>query len=574
MKRIFKNLVLIGTMLSAVSFVAYQASAQMDTARTAALLQASAPTSPAGSVNPAAVGQSREIPIAPPVNIADEVQDFCNPVPFGESLFAGGAQKSPQLISSSKQRVAYGDRVTVAIWGAVQAEQTEVVDSQGFIYLKGVGPVHVQGKSEDELSKTIRAQIQTVFKDDVQVYARLEQNAGTPVLVTGAVNKPGQYAGSAADSIIVWLQRAGGIAAEQGSYRDIKIMRDGKEIKRVDLYPFLISGTLETVDWVAGDVIVVGPVGKQVATNGDVRRCAVFELPKDMQSTGATLTEMAQPTPGATHAVVAGYRGGQPFSRVHSLAGFAAAELQDGDRVKYYGAPRSEQITVNIEGPTKGNRILVLPIHTRLSEALDMIPVNEKVSNTSAVFIRRQKVAEQQQRALDESIHRLLQSAMTAPASSDGEALIRAKEAELIQGFAMSARTVKQEGRVVVMRDGVMRDLPLEDNDTIVIPEKTDVVTIEGEVMLPRAVVVDAKASADDYVKMAGGFTERAVKNEFIVIHPNGDAERAASPKVAAGDRLLVMPKVDTKTMQTTKDLVQILYQIAVGAGVLLSIDN
>lgn len=536
------------------------AQAQLENPRVSSLLESSAPQPPA--------------PIAPPADTAQQSPDNCVPAPFGESLFLGGVQKSQNSIMSSEQRVARGDRVTLSVWGAVEGQQTETVDSQGFIYVKGVGPVHVEGVTEEELSASIRAQAGRVYKDDVQVYAKLEQNAGTPVLVTGGVVRPGQYFGSSQDNLVVWLQRAGGIVPQQGSYRDIRIMRNGHEVAKVDLYPFLQNGVIDQVNWVGGDVIVVGSTGQQVAVSGDVRRCAVFELSKDSSANGGTLADLTQPTPGATHAVLTGFRASQPYTEVFALGAFRNTRLMDGDRVRFYGAPQNEQITINIEGPTQGSRILVLPLHTKLSNALDMIPVNADVSDTSSVYLRRQSIAVQQQKALDESIHRLLQSALTAPASSDGEAVIRAKEAELIQNFATSAKSVKQEGRVVVMQGGKLRDLPLEDGDTIVIPQKTDVVTIEGEIMLPRAVVVKDKARAEDYVKMAGGYTERALKGDYIVIRPNGDADRGNNPVIHPGDRLLVLPKVDTKTMQTTKDIVQILYQIAVGAGVLINLGD
>src|SRR5690606_5144603 len=182
--------------------------------------------------------------------------------------------------------------------------------------------------------------------------------------------------------------------------------------------------------------------------------------------------------------------------------------LQDGDNIRFYAAPQSRKITVNIEGPTLGNRIMVVPIHTRLSTLLEHIPVNREISDTDSVYLKRPSVAKVQAEALEESLGRLLQSTLTAPAQSDGEALIRAKEAELVGQFVTHARKVRPEGRVVVMHDGRLNDLPLEEGDTIVIPQTTNVVSIEGEVVLPRAVVRREGASVSDYVMMAGGYTE------------------------------------------------------------------
>jgi protein involved in polysaccharide export with SLBB domain len=529
----------------------------LDNPRINSLLQAQAPQ----PINPV----QTQMPSAPLVDSS------CLSLPFGQSLFEGAVEKSATNIISSKQQIVPGDRVSLAIWGAIQTEETTIVDSQGFIYVKGVGPVLVSGQTEEGLSQHIRSEIGRVFKDDVQVYARLEQNSGTPVLVTGGVARPGQYFGSAEDNVIVWLKRAGGIMPQQGSYRNIQVLRNSVLLQRTDLYPFLQSGIIDRVPWQSGDVIVVGEPGAQIKALGAVRRCASFEFPA-AGMTGADLAALAQPLPGTTHALLSGYRDSAPFKQIYALSSLAGVKLQDGDSLQFYAAPQSAQITVHVEGATVGNKILVLPVQAKLSDALQHIPVDQSISDTNAVFIKRASVAAAQQEALDESLKRLLQSALTAPASSDGEAIIRAKEAELIEHFVMRAREVRQEGRVVVMEGGELRDLPLEEGDVIVIPQRTNVVSIEGEVVLPRAVVIKDKAKVSDYVMMAGGYTERALKDDYIIIRPNGDALRGKNVEVSAGDRLLVLPRVDSKNMQTAKDLVQILYQIAVGAGVLVKI--
>jgi hypothetical protein len=41
---------------------------------------------------------------------------------------------------------------------------------------------------------------------------------------------------------------------------------------------------------------------------------------------------------------------------------------------------------------------------------------------------------------------------------------------------------------------------------------------------------------------------------------------------VERGDSILVFPKLEGKTIQLTKDITQILYQIAIGFGVFLAI--
>jgi len=270
--------------------------------------------------------------------------------------------------------------------------------------------------------------------------------------------------------------------------------------------------------------------------------------------------------------LLSGHRNSTPFSKVYALDEFRQEQIQDGDTAHFYATPQNEKVTVYIEGLTGGNRIMVAPRATQLSFLLNHIPVDEKVSDTQAIYIKRKSVAQSEKNALNESLNRLLQSVLTAPASSDGEALIRAQEASLVEGFVSRVREINPDGRIIVMQDGKLHDLPLEDGDTIVIPEKSNIISVEGEVILPRTLVARDNARVFDYVQMSGGYTERALKNDFIIIRPNGDAIRSAAPDILPGDRLLILPRVDSKNMQTAKDIMQILYQIAVSAGVILKL--
>ena len=105
----------------------------------------------------------------------------------------------------------------------------------------------------------------------------------------------------------------------------------------------------------------------------------------------------------------------------------------------------------------------------------------------------------------------------------------------------------------------------------IVIPPKTDLVQIGGEVLMPQAVVFNSHASVDDYIAWAGGFTERAEDQRIAVIRANGLVEFDSNKPIQKGDQILVLPKVDTKTMQAVKDITQIIYQIAVAANVAIN---
>lgn len=158
---------------------------------------------------------------------------------------------------------------------------------------------------------------------------------------------------------------------------------------------------------------------------------------------------------------------------------------------------------------------------------------------------------------------------MTATSASPDEAQIRAHEAEMIAKFAEKARSVEPEGIVVVGEGGKVADISLENGDVIVIPEKSDVVMVSGEVVMPQALVWSTKKSVKAYVKAAGGFTTRADTSNILIIRPNGEIE-TGDETVQAGDQVIILPRFESKNMQAVKDISQIVYQIAVAAKMVL----
>ena len=64
---------------------------------------------------------------------------------------------------------------------------------------------------ELELSDVVRAKIKETYINSFQVYTNLVTAQPVLVYVTGAVNHPGRYAGLPSDSVLFFLDLAGGV---------------------------------------------------------------------------------------------------------------------------------------------------------------------------------------------------------------------------------------------------------------------------------------------------------------------------------------------------------------------------
>ena len=121
---------------------------------------------------------------------------------------------------------------------------------------------------------------------------------------------------------------------------------------------------------------------------------------------------------------------------------------------------------------------------------------------------------------------------------------------------------------MVISRRGQVSDLWLEDGDVIVIPQKSNVVMVTGEVVLPKAVAYEIGMTLDDYLASAGGVSARANDEQILVAKQNGEVGLVDNLGIEPGDRIIVLPKVDSKGMLLAKDIMQIIYQIAVSTKI------
>lgn len=487
---------------------------------------------------------------------------------FGEQLFLGRFATEQYTGFNPDYQIAIGDRITLKIWGAIQFEGTLTVDPQGNIFIPQVGPVKVLGVRNAELNDVIEKAVRKVFKDLVGVYATLETAVPVKVFVTGFVKNPGLYGGLSSNSILYYLDRAGGVDPERGSFIDITVLRGGKVRKKVNLYDFLLKGELELIQMVDGDVIFVGSKKRTFTVTGEVFNPYQFEFEGDFIS-GKEAMKLAKPKPGATHITVTRKQGQKKYTEYYSLEELDKIKIYDGDEVMVLSDRYPGTILVRIEGAHSGPHALILPYGATMKDVLPRIVPNER-SNLEAIQLFRKSVAQRQKEMILTSLQQLQTYALTGRSETQEEATLRVKEAELIMRFVDLAKNIEPKGQVVIGSLEEAKNVLLEDGDVIKIPEKTSVVMVHGEVRFPNAIVYSPGKDVHYYIRQAGGFTQRANKDVIIVLHQNGKFEDGDKATIQPGDEIFVLPKIEAKRIEIVRGITQILYQIAVTARVLL----
>ena len=488
---------------------------------------------------------------------------------FGANIFSGAFSQQQFSGFNPDYQIAIGDRITLRMWGAFNHEFVHTVDAQGNIFIPNVGPVNVLGVRNGDLNDQVSQRIKQVYRKNVGVYATLEAAQPVKVYVTGFVKQPGLYGGLSSDSVLYYLDKAGGIDLDRGSFLDVSVLRADKVRARFNLYQFLLAGRIETLQLNDGDTIIVGPRKHTVLVNGEATNPYQFEFSEPRVS-AARIIQLAKPKANATHLSIIRKQGYERRSEYHPIDNAEGVMVEDGDEINITADKYPGTILVRVEGAHLGEHSLILPYGAKLSEALARLKPAPQ-ANLRALQLTRKSVTARQKEMLETSLKGLEAYVLTARSATAEEAVLRSKEADMVLQFIERARNVEPKGQILLAGKQGAHETLLEDGDTLYIPETSSLVMVHGEVLFPNAIVYDSRSSIEDYIQQAGGYTQNADNSRLIVMHQDGSFGSAVE-KVGPGDEIMVLPKVDTKNIEVTRGISQIIYQIAVAAKIVFGL--
>jgi protein involved in polysaccharide export with SLBB domain len=526
------------------------------------------PTSPSVNVQtPVVTQQTPENAIKSPQKF-DYTANLKSDV-FGTQLFTGSFAQQGATQFNPDYMVSIGDQIQVRLWGGYVFDDVLTVDPQGNLFLPQLGPITVLGVHNQDLQRIVESGVRKVFRANVYSYANLAKAHPVRIFVGGFVNRPGLYNGTSMDSLLHYLDQAGGIDPERGSFLNVQVKR-GKQVRvTLSLYDFLLHGRIPLVQLADGDVIFIAPRQHTVKVTG------LAESPKQFEFQGNTLTiaelsQLAKPLTDATHVRVIRNLGTIKNVDYYELGHVNTIEINNGDEVEFTADKKPGTITVRVEGEHESAQEYVLPYGARIGELLRKIRFSER-SDTASLQLFRQSIRERQKAKLDVSLKSLESSVLSARSSTSDEAKLRKEEAELILQWVERAKKIEPNGQVLISQTDDRDNLLLEQGDIIKVPARDGLVLVGGEVLFPNSIAYDSNLNVERYINLAGGYTQNADNSRVIILHRDGSFDDGAlNPALRAGDGIMVMPKVDVKSLQIGKELLQILFQIAIAAGVFL----
>ncbi|MBD2699629.1 SLBB domain-containing protein [Spirosoma sp. BT702] len=145
--------------------------------------------------------------------------------------------------------------------------------------------------------------------------------------------------------------------------------------------------------------------------------------------------------------------------------------------------------------------------------------------------------------------------------------------------YRRQGQVIGSDLRYVLDNPNVEENLLVNDGDTLFIPRRSEIISVQGGVLNPSSVSYKADYDFEDYISEAGGFTDNARKSKAYIIYPNGRKDRThnflffkSRPKVEPGSTVVVPFKpLDTNRL-TSAERIGILSLLATVSIALINV--
>ncbi|MBD3179064.1 MAG: hypothetical protein GF417_05415 [Candidatus Latescibacteria bacterium] len=198
---------------------------------------------------------------------------------FGLEMFAHAPDdfvQSTEIPVPDDYTLGPGDNLIVNLWGNVDLSFELEIDREGKVFVPRCGELILWGNSISEAEKKLGNLLSSIYTD-FNMNLVLGRIRSITVYVSGEVVRPGAYTVNSLYTLFNTLYLAGGPTGN-GTLRGIRLIRNGRVMREVDLYNLLMYGKEEDVKLESNDIIFVPVVKSLCYVRGEVKRPASYEL--------------------------------------------------------------------------------------------------------------------------------------------------------------------------------------------------------------------------------------------------------------------------------------------------------
>ena len=231
------------------------------------------------------------VPTPPKVVVEKDIKNY-----FGYDIFVNNPFGQKEYLVGNIDEgyiLAPGDELRITVFGDNNLEFVSKIDLNGNISFPNLGVFFAAGNSFATVKNRLKVFLGKYYSGLLSSPNRtfldvsLTQIRPVKVSVLGNVTTPGPHLVNGMATVLNALYASGGISTS-GTLRDVKVYRNNKLIKTIDLYDYITQGNIDQdIRLANNDVLFVGPRISSVTLQGEVKKAAIYEI-KD----GETLEDL------------------------------------------------------------------------------------------------------------------------------------------------------------------------------------------------------------------------------------------------------------------------------------------
>jgi protein involved in polysaccharide export with SLBB domain len=184
-----------------------------------------------------------------------------------------------------------GDELLIDVSGLYDVNFKAKVTPEGKIRIPNAGLLQVGGLTIEKAIREIKSELSKYYTGIQNGQTRVDVAVGNirsiRVAVAGEAAFPGTYTLPSLATAFNALYACGG-PGEIGSMRDIRVIRNGKQVATLDFYEFLTTGNLtNNIVLQDNDILLISPNNSKVIIDGAIQRPAIYEV-----KTGESLADL------------------------------------------------------------------------------------------------------------------------------------------------------------------------------------------------------------------------------------------------------------------------------------------
>ncbi|WP_420316822.1 SLBB domain-containing protein [Ekhidna sp.] len=316
---------------------------------------------------------------------------------FGSEIFESSFtfEPSPNAATPKNYVLGPGDEVIIDVYGASEITYQQVISPDGNILISGVGPISLSGLTVDEAKNRTFNRLSTIYSGlkGRNPNTFLQFTVGSirtiKVNVVGNVKRPGTYSLSSFSSAFNALYAAGG-PNDNGSMRNIEVIRDNEKIATLDIYQYFYFGQSDGNPQLRDeDILVVRPYQNRIKFAGSVKQPAIYEF-MDGESVDDLLKVSGGFIPEGKKDYLNIFRSGNGRKTVKTVSNdqYDKSLLSAGDSIYVTPIPSYYSGRIKVEGAVHYPGYYELTENLTLSEILKVVEISRNAFKERGNIIR------------------------------------------------------------------------------------------------------------------------------------------------------------------------------------------